>query len=166
MDLLEVGKIVNTHGLRGEVKVVPWTDYAEVFEEIKMVYLPDGRSLNISSVKYQKANIILKFKEINHIDEAQKLKNIVITAERDALGELPEGVHYIADIIGLNVISDEGEEIGTISDVFNTGANDIYEVKREEGKPLLLPVIDSVVKSIDLDAKTVTVHLLEGLLDL
>lgn len=166
MELLEVGKIVNTHGLRGEVKVVPWTDYAEIFEDIETLYLPDGRKLTVRNVKYQKANIILKFGEINHIDEAEKLKNLVISAERSALGELPEGVHYIADIIGLEVISEEGERLGVISDVLSTGANDVYEVQREGKKPLLLPVIDSVVKNIDIDGGTVTVHILDGLLDL
>ena len=166
MELLEVGKIVNTHGLRGEVKVVPWTDYAEVFEDIETLYLPDGRELTITNVKYQKANIILKFSEINHIEEAEKLKNLIVGAERSELGELPEGVHYIADIIGLEVKDEEGKHIGVISDVFATGANDVYEVKREGEKPLLLPVIDSVVKAIDIEGGAVTVHILEGLLDL
>lgn len=166
MELLEVGKIVNTHGLRGEVKVVPWTDYPEVFEDIETLYLQDGRELNIKNVKYQKANIILKFSEINHIDEAEKLKNLIVSAERSALGELPEGVHYIADIIGLEVRDEAGERLGEISDVFSTGANDVYEVKREDKKPLLLPVIESVVKAIDIDGGTVTVHILDGLLDL
>ena len=166
MELLEVGRIVNTHGLRGEVKVVPWTDSADVFEDIDTLYLPDGRSLSVRGIKYQKANIILKFAEINHIDEAEKLKNKIVSAKRESLGELPEGVHYIADIIGLEVKDEDGNKIGVVSDVFPTGANDVYEVKREGEKPLLLPVIDSVVKNIDIEGKTVTVHILEGLLDL
>lgn len=166
MERLEVGKIVNTHGLRGEVKILPWTDYPEVFEDIKEIYLPDGRKLNIKSVKYQKNNIIVKLDGINFIDEAEKLKGMVITAERDQLAELEEGTYYVADLIGLEVITDEGELIGKISDVLRTGANDVYEVKREGGKNLLLPVIDSVVKNVDIEDGKVLVHLMEGLADL
>ena len=116
-------------------------------------------------MRYQKNNLIVKFKELADINEAEPLKNSVLYADRDELGELPEGVHYIVDLIGLRVVSDTGEDIGVISDVFNTGANDIYEVKREGKKALLLPVIDDVVKDIDIDAGMVTVHMLEGLDD-
>ena len=166
MDLLEVGKIVNTHGLRGEVKVVPWTDYPEVFEDIEYVYVirkNERQKLNIKGIKYQKNNLILKLDTINDIDEAQQYKNQVLYAERDMLGELPDGVYYIADLIGLEVVTDTGESVGVIADVFNTGSNDIYDVKREGKKNLLLPVIDEVVLDIDIDAKKVTVHMMEGL---
>ena len=166
MDLLEVGKIVNTHGLRGEVKVVPWTDYPEVFEDIEYVYVirkNERQKLNIKGIKYQKNNLILRLDTINDIDEAQKYKNQVLYAERDMLGELSEGVYYIADLIGLEVVTDTGESVGVIADVFNTGSNDIYDVKREGKKNLLLPVIDEVVINIDIDAKKVTVHMMEGL---
>lgn len=166
MSLLEVGKIVNTHGLRGEVKVIPWTDYPEVFENIKYVSLSDGRGLEIKGIKYQKNNIIVKFAEISDIDEAMKLKEKVLFAERDELGELPEGVHYIKDLIGMSVVSDDGESIGEVADVLQTGANDIYEVKRKGEKPLLIPVIDDVVLNIDTDSSVITVHLMDGLLDL
>ena len=166
MELLEVGKIVNTHGLRGETKVVPWTDYPEVFEDIEYVYVKrrnENERLNIKGIKYQKNNLIIKFEEIKDIDEAQKYKNQVIYAEREMLGELPEGVYYIADLIGLEVVTDEGETVGQIADVFNTGSNDIYDVKREGKKNLLLPVIDEVVLDIDVDSKKVTIHMMEGL---
>ena len=126
MDLLEVGRIVNTHGLRGEVKVVPWTDYAEVFEEISTVYLPDGTQLGVTGVKYQKNNIILKFSQINHIDEAVPLK--VISASRDELGE-PDG-YYIADLIGLEVCDEDGVLLGKISDVLQTGARKLVRELR------------------------------------
>lgn len=169
MDLLEVGKIVNTHGLRGEVKVVTWTDYPEVFEDIEYVYIKrkdDYERLDVKGIKYQKGNIIVKFAQIQDINEAERYKNQVLYAEREILGELPEGVYYIADLIGLEVVDEDGRRIGTISDVINTGSNDIYEVKREGKKNLLLPVIDEVVLNIDLDSKRVTVHLMEGLEDL
>ena len=169
MDLLEVGKIVNTHGLRGEVKVVPWTDYPEVFEDIETVYIKkksDYERLDIAGIKYQKNNLIIRFAQLKDINEAEKYKNRVLYAERASLGELPEGVYYIADLIGLDVVKEDGEKVGIISDVFNTGSNDIYEVKREGQKNLLLPVIDDVVLNIDVENKKVTVRMMEGLEDL
>ncbi len=169
MNLLEVGKIVNTHGLRGEVKVISWTDSPEVFEDIDYVYRKkknEYERLDIKNIKYQKGNLIIKFEQIKDIDEAQLYKNHVLYAEREMLGELPEGVYYIADLIGLDVVTDEGEEIGVINDVLNTGSNDIYEVKREGKKNLLLPVIDEVVLDIDIESGKVTVHMIDGLEDL
>ena len=166
MDRLEVGKIINTHGLRGEVKVVTWTDFPDVFEDIEYVYLKkktEEIKLTIKNIKYQKNNIIIKFAEIDTIEEAEKFKNCVLSAQRDALGELPEGVYYIADLIGCEVISDEGEKLGKISDVFNTGANDIYTVSAQGKKDLLIPVLDETVLDIDIQNKKITVHLLEGL---
>jgi len=168
MEFLEVGKIINTHGLRGDVKIVTWTDYPEDFEEIERVYIrrkTGDEMLNITNVKYQKNNIIVKFKEIADINEAEKYKNLVVYADREDLPELEEGAHYIADLIGLMVVDEDGEIIGELVDVFNTGANDIYDVKRAGKKNLLLPVIDEVVKDIDLENKKITVHVMEGLDD-
>ena len=169
MDRLEVGKIVNTHGLRGEVKIVTWTDYPEVFEDLEYVFAKkktEEIKLNLKNIKYQKNNIIAKFLEINSIEEAETFKNCVLTAERDMLGELPEGVYYIADLIGCEVFSDEGQNLGKISDVFNTGANDIYAVSAPQRKDMLIPVTDDTVKSVDIENKKVIVHLIEGLEDL
>ena len=165
---IEVGKIVNTHGLRGDVKVIVWMDSPEDFETLEHVYIEtrfETKRLTIQRVRYQKNNIIAKFEEFDDINDVEQFKNKVIYADRSELGELPEGVHYIVDLIGLKVVSEDGVEIGVISDVFNTGANDIYDVKREGKKNLLLPVIDDVVKEIDIDGGTVTVHLMEGLDD-
>lgn len=165
MEFLEVGKIINTHGLRGDVKVTAWTDTPEDFEDIPKVYIKrktGDEILTVSKIKYQKNNLIIKFKEINDINEAEKYKGITIYADRDDLWELEDGVYYIADLIGLDVY-DENGKIGVIADVFNTGANDIYDVKREGKKNLLLPVIDDVVRDIDLENKRITVHVMEGL---
>lgn len=169
MDRLEVGKIVNTHGLKGEVKIVTWTDYPEVFEDLEYVFAKKKNEeikLNLKQIKYQKNNIIAKFSEINSIEEAETFKNCVLTAERDMLGELPEGVYYIADLVGCEVFSDSGEGLGKISDVFNTGANDIYAVSAPQRKDLLIPVTDETVISVDIENKKVIVHLIEGLEDL
>lgn len=168
-DRLEVGKIVNTHGLRGEVKVVPWTDYPEVFEDLEKVYAKfksEYKRLDIKNIKYQKNNLIVKFDQIDSIDAAQMYKNIVILADRDDLGELEDGVYYIADLIGCKIVSDDKRNIGEISDVINTGSNDIYEVIKKDGRKMLIPVIDDVVKNIDIDNKIVTVHMIDGLEDL
>lgn len=169
MDLLEVGRIVNTHGLRGEVKVVPWTDNADDLEAVATVYVHlagDEKSLTVQNIRYQKNNLIVKFAEISSIEEAERYKGAVISAERDELGELPEGVYYIADLIGLRVEDEAGRYIGTIKDVFNTGANDIYEIEREGKKPLLLPVIEETVLEVNIAGGFVRVHILEGLEEL
>ena len=150
MDRLEVGKIVNTHGLKGEVKIVTWTDYPEVFEDLEYVFAKKRNEeikLNLKQIKYQKNNIIAKFSEINSIEEAETFKNCVLTCDRDMLGELPEGVYYIADLIGCEVFDENGESLGKISDVFNTGANDIYAVSAPQRKDLLIPVTYSTSTS-------------------
>ena len=165
-NLLEVGKIVNTHGLRGEAKVAVWMDYPEDFEDISHVYIKvksEMKKLTISSVRYQKNNLIVKFDELNNINETEPYKDFILYAERSELGELPEGTHYIVDLIGLTVYDEEGEELGVIADVFNRGASDIYDIKREGKKNLLLPVIDEVVKEIDIQGGKVVVHVMEGL---
>lgn len=167
MDYLEAGKIVNTHGLRGEVKLVPWTDAPETFEDIDYVYIKKKTGeerLDIENMKYQKNNLILKFRQIQSIEEAEKLKNKTVYIDRDALGELPEGVYYIADIIGLEAVDADGNIIGTVADIFNTGSNDIYEIKREGKKNLLLPHIDDVI-TVELENSRVVVRIPKGLED-
>lgn len=168
MDCLEVGKIVNTHGLRGEVKIVPWTDTPDVFEDIPYVFIKKksgDEKLTVKNVKYQKNNIIVKFAEINSIEEAEKYRNSVLHASREVMPELPDGAYYITDLIGAEVYEDE-RLLGTIQDVFSTGSSDIYEVKRDGNKPLLIPVIDDCILNVDIDNKKIYVKLLEGLEDL
>lgn len=167
MNYLEAGKIVNTHGLRGEVKLVPWTDSPETFECIDYVYIKKktgDERLDIENMKYQKNNLILKFRQIQSIEEAEKLKNKTVYIDRDALGELPEGVYYIADIIGLEAVDTDGNVIGTVTDIFNTGSNDIYEIKRDGKKNLLLPHIDDVI-TVELENSRVVVRIPKGLED-
>ncbi len=165
--MLEIGKIVNTHGLRGEVKIVPWTDYPDDFERIKNVCIKmrdKSMDCTIKSVKYQKNNIIVGFKEIKDINEAELWKNAVVYASREELGDLPEGVYYVADLIGMQVYdNDNNETIGEIADVLKTGSNDVYVVKRADKKDLLLPVIDDVVLDVDTEKRIVSVHIMEGL---
>lgn len=168
MDLLQVGKIINTHGLRGDVKVSAWTDTPDVFEKLTQLYLDEGkRTLTIRSIRYQKNNLIIKFNEIADINEAETYKNQILYAERTALGELPEGVYYITDLLGCHVINqDTEEEIGILQEVLQTGSNDVYDVVKQDGKHILLPVIDEVVRQVNIGDKQIYVHLLEGLEDL
>lgn len=166
MDFLEIGKIINTHGLRGEVKVSVWTDSPEDFESLEYVLTKHRgaeKRLGISGVKYQKNNIIVKFREINSIEEAQGYKNAVLYVPKEELPELPENVYYIADLLDCEVFSETGEKIGILCDVFSTGSNDVYDIKRENAKNLLVPIIDGVVKSVDVGDKKVVIKIPEGL---
>lgn len=167
MDFLEVGKIINTHGLRGEVKIVTWTDSPEVFEDLSFVIAKirgEETHLDIKNVKYQKNNIIVAFSQLNSIEEAEKLKNAVLLVPREELGELPEGVYYIADLIGCEVY-DKAGKIGDLVDVFSTGSNDVYDIKRDGKKNLLVPIIDGVLQSVDVENKKIIIEIPKGLED-
>lgn len=166
MNFLEIGKIINTHGLRGEVKVSVWTDAPEDFEQLGYALTLLGgkeKRLEISGIKYQKNNIIVKFREINSIEEAQGYKNSVLYVPKEALPQLPENVYYIADLIDCEVFAENGEKIGMLCDVFSTGSNDVYDIKRENAKNLLVPIIDGVVKDVDTENKKITIKIPEGL---
>ena len=165
---LEIGKIVNTHGLRGEVKIVPWTNTPDVFEDIEYLYINgrEEKKHEILNIKYQKNNIIVKLKGLDDINEAEGYKNCVVTTDREQLGELDEGEYFITDLIGCVAGSEDGTVYGKLIDVINTGSNDIYVVKRQGMRDLLIPVIDDVVLDIDIDTKKITVRLMEGLEDL
>lgn len=165
MDFLEVGKIINTHGLRGEVKIATWTDYPEDFEKLDYVLaVQRGKEtrLDIENIKYQKNNIIVKFKQLKVIEEAEAYKNANLKVPREALGELPEGVYYIADLLECEV-SDENGVIGILKDVFSTGSNDVYDIKREGKRNLLVPIIDGVLQNVDIENKKILIKVPEGL---
>ncbi len=166
---LRVGVISSTHGLKGEVKVFPTTDDPARFRDLREVILEakrETRDLEVERVKFFKQFVIVKFKGLDRIEEVEGYKGAELWVTRENAVPLEEGEYYIADLIGLLVRSDEGEELGTIKDVLQTGANDVYEVERKEGKPLLLPVIPECVLSVDLEKGEVLIHVLDGLLDL
>lgn len=163
-NLLEIGQIVNTRGLRGEVKIMPWCDDAEIFEELDYVLI-DEKEYNIEYVKYHKNFVILKLDGINNIETAETYKNKIVMVERETLGELPEGTYYICDLIGCTVKTTNGQVLGEIDDIIKTGSNDVYSVKNKEGKQVLIPVIDEVVLEVNIDEKYVIVELLKGLID-
>lgn len=164
-NMIEVGKIVNTHGLKGEVKIVPWLDFPEMFEIVDTAYTKSGEKLTVDNIRYQKANVIVKFAEIDNIDKAERLKNSVIYADREIFDDLPEGTYLIADIIGLTVTDGE-VNYGKVTDVIQTGSNDVYVVEKEGSKQLLIPAIKDVILDTDVEKGIITVKLIDGLLDL
>ena len=167
-DLLRVGVIANTHGIRGEVKVFPTTDEKERFKDLKKVILDMGKEqkvLEIQSVRFFKNLVILKFKGIDNINDIEMYKGKDLLVTREDAVPLEEGEYFIADLLDLDVYSDEDEKIGVLYDVMQTGANDVYVVKTEEGKEILLPAIDECILDIDLEESRMTVNIMEGLLD-
>lgn len=165
-EYLELGQIVNVRGLKGEVKLNSFAEDDSVFETLKTVFIKKKNEMlekQIEKVSYTKNQVVLKFKDCNSIDEAETLRNSYLLVKKQDLGELPEGVYYLADLIGLDVYTENGELLGKVDDIYSTGANDIYVVKNMEGKEKLLPGIDEVIKNIDLDSGKIIVHLIKGL---
>ena len=166
---LRVGVIASAHGVKGEVKVFPTTDDAARFKQLKTVILDTGReqmTLTIEQVKFFKNMVILKFKEFDDINEIEKYKGKDLLIPRDQAVELAPGENFIVDLIGLRVVTDEGEEFGTLKDVLLTGANDVYVIAGKDGREYLFPVIRQCVLDVNLMEQTVTVHIMDGLLDL
>ena len=165
-DMLRVGVFANTHGVRGEIKVFPTTDDAQRFKKLKKVYLDTGKEkmeLEISSVRFFKNLVILKFKGIDNINDIEKYKGKDLLVTRDQAVPLEEDEYFIYDIIGAKVVTEDGSEFGQLKEVLQTGANDVYVVKTTEGKEILLPVIEECILNIDIENKVVTAHIMPGL---
>lgn len=164
-EYLEAGKIVNTHGIKGEVKIMPYCDSPELLCEFDSLFI--GKELHeivIERARVQKNMVIAKFENINTPEDAEKLRNKMLYMHRDDL-ELDNNVYFIQDLIGMTVKdADTGEIYGKINDVFQTGANDVYSVKNGE-KTLLIPAISDVIIDTDIDAEIMTIRPLEGLFD-
>ena len=168
-DLLQVGIITSTHGVRGEVKVYPTTDDPRRFRRLKEVVLDTGKekmNLEIEGVKFFKQFVILKFKGLDNIDDIEKYRQKSLYVTRKNAVRLQRDEYFIADLIGLKVQDEDGKELGTVKDVIETGANDVYEVEMADGKSLLLPAIKQCILNVDVENGTMQVHVLEGLLDL
>ena len=168
-DLLQVGIITSTHGVRGEVKVYPTTDDPRRFRRLKEVVLDTGReklNLEIEGVKFFKQFVILKFKGLDNINDIEKYRQKSLYVTRKNAVRLQRDEYFIADLIGLKVQDEDGKELGTVKDVIETGANDVYEVEMADGKSLLLPAIKQCILNVDVENGRMQVHVLEGLLDL
>lgn len=163
---LEIGQIVNTFGIKGEIKVVPFTDDINRFDELKKVYVKtrkDDKLYKVENVRYHKNMVLIKLEGIENPEQAELLKNAYLEIDREDAIPLKEGQYFIVDLIGLDVYTDEGTLLGKVDDIYNTGANDIYVVKDELGKQILLPGIKEVIKEVKLDDKII-VHLIPGLI--
>lgn len=166
-NLLQVGIISSTHGVHGEVKVFPTTDDVNRFKKLKEVLLDTGKEqlpLKIEQVKFFKQFAILKFEGFDKIEDIEKYKGKGLFVTRENAVKLKQDEYYIADLIGLLVSDEEGKPLGTLTDVIETGANDVYVIEMENGIELLLPAIKECILDVDVEAQTMKVHVLEGLL--
>ena len=167
-DLFKVGVITSTHGIKGEVKVFPTTDDVNRFKKLKKVILDTGKEkidMEIAGVRFFKNMVILKFKGIDDINDVEKYRKAELYVTRENAVPLKKNEYYIADLIGMDVVSDEDEELGVIDDVLQTGANDVYVIKKAGCQDLLIPAIKDCVKDVDVEGGKMIVHLLEGLRD-
>lgn len=167
-DLLKVGVISSTHGLKGEVKVFPTTDDAQRFKELKSVLLvgkKERATLKIQGVRFFKQMVILKFEGIDDINDVEKYRGSDLYVTRDQAVKLEKDEYFIADLIGLNVIAEAEKLQGTIKDVIATGANDVYVIALSDGRELLLPAIKECVLSVDMEKGEMRIRLLDGLLE-
>ena len=167
-DLFQVGVITAPHGVRGEVKVFPTTDDNARFKNLKTVLLDQGRGtreLEIEGVKFFKNMVILKFKGIDDRNDVERMRQAKLLVTRENAVELGKDEYFIADLIGLSVVTEEGKALGTLIDVITTGANDVYVVEMPSGREVLIPAIRDCILNVDDEEGKMTVHLLDGLLE-
>ena len=165
-DIFRIGVITEPHGVRGEVKVFPTTDEPERIKKIKEIILDDGkekRMVHPEAVRHQKNLLLIKFKEFNNRDEVERLRKKELFVSREYASPLKKDEYYISDLIGLKIIDEDDREIGTLKDVLQTGANDVYQILMNDGKELLLPAIRQCVLKVDIEAGYVQVHVMDGL---
>jgi len=158
-ELLECGKIVNTHGIRGEVKIIPWADSPEFLCDLPAIYI-DGKPIKIRNARVHKGNVIALLDGINDINDAMLLKEKVVSMSREDV-DLPEGSFYLADIIGLKVISDDGKELGVLKDILSPSLQQVYVVKGE--REIMIPVVPEFILETSVEQGYIRVHLIEGM---
>ena len=166
-DFLEIGQIVNSYGIKGFFKVVPFTDDITRFDDLRYIYIEKNKKLEkkeIEEVKYHKNLVLLKIKGIDDINDTEQYKNCYLKIDRKDAVQLPEDTYFIKDLMGIEVYTKEGELLGNIVDIFPTGSNDVYVVKDELGKQILLPAIGEVIDSVDVEARKIIVKLIPGLI--
>lgn len=167
---LQIGKIVNTHGVRGELKIIPLTDDAKRFDKLKWAYISQDISenmerYNVEKVRYHKNFVYLKFKEISSLDQGEKFKNSYIIIDRKDAVTLPKDSFFICDLVGMDVFEESGQALGKLKEVIKTGSNDVYIVKNQNGSEILIPALKSVVKDVSIEDNKMVVNLPEGLID-
>lgn len=163
----KVGQIVNTQGLKGEVRVYPFTDDIDRFDELEAFYL--GKDLNnlwnVERVRYKGNMVIMKIKDIDTVEQAEKLKNKFMYVSREESRDLEDGEFFIADMIGMNVFTVDGEEVGVLNDVLQYAANDVYVIKGKENKEYLIPAVMKFVPTIDMEERKMIIDPITGMLD-
>jgi len=167
-DRFQVGIITSPHGIAGEVKVFPTTDDIRRFQKLKHVILDTGREelhLEIAQVRFSKQMVILKFREFQNINEVERFRGKSLYVTRENAVNLEKDEYFIADMIGMNVVATNGEDLGILKDVMQTGANDVYIVEEPDGTELLLPAIHDCVRDVDMNRRVITVFLMPGLRD-
>lgn len=167
-ELLQVGVITQTHGIRGEVKVFPTTDDVKRFKRLKETILDTGKeklTLEIEGVKFFKQFVILKFKGIDNINDVERYKNKSLYVTRANAVRLRKDEYFIADLIDIEVFDEDNQPFGILTNVIETGANDVYEIKMHDGREVLVPAIKECILSVDIEGRKMVVHLLDGLLD-
>lgn len=167
-DLLQVGVITGTHGLKGEVKVFPTTDDKARFMDLEDVILINGREeipLKVEYCKFFKQFVFVKFVGLDDINLVEQYKRCPIMVTRENAVPLEEDEYFITDLIGMTIVDDSGVTIGTLKNVIETGANDVYEVKLPDGGTILLPAIKECILDVDMEENVILVHILKGLKD-
>ncbi len=159
---IDFGKITSMHGIKGEVKVYPYTDNIEYILSLKKLYI-NLKEYKIDNIRFHKNMFIIKLNGINTIEDAEKFRDSIVQREIDNNEVLEEDTYYVKDLIGLKVFLENGEEFGTLIDVFQTGANDVYVIKDINDKEILIPAIKDVVKHIDIENHKMIIKLMEGL---
>ena len=163
-EFLQVGVITSPHGLAGEVKVFPSTDDPARFKKLKKVLLgEETKVLEISQVRFVKNMVILRFKDHPKIESVMGYRGKALFVSREEALPLEENQYYIPDLVGMEVVGEEGGFLGTLTEVLQTGANDVYVVKKEDGKEILIPAIRSCILQVSTEENRMVVHLLEGL---
>ncbi len=168
-DRFQVGVIASTHGLQGEVNVFPTTEDPNRFKKLKKVTLHTQRGeeieLDVQSARFFKKFVIVKFKQYNNINDVEKFRGCELTIDRKDAIKLEPGEYYCADLMGLSIVDEEDKILGTVTDIIQTGANDVYEMTKENSEDkIYIPAIKDCVKNIDLENKKITIHVIEGLL--
>lgn len=162
----QVGVISSTHGIAGEVKVFPTTDDVKRFKKLKQVILDTGKEellLDITQVKFFKQMVILKFRQFDNINDVERFRGKSLYVDREHAVKLQKDEYFIADMIGMQVFSTEGEDLGVLDDVLQTGANDVYVVRDARGEELLLPAIKDCIREVDMEQRRMVVYLMPGL---
>lgn len=167
-EYLQIGKIVNTHGVKGEMRLIPLTDDPHRFDDLKWVYVEidhEMKKFTIENLKYTKASVIIKLSGIDTVEAANTLRDCFILVDRSHAVKLPEGSFFICDILGSTVLDENGTVLGQLTDVLQTGSNDVYVIKNGSGRELLLPALKSVVRKVSPEHQRIEVVVPKGLLD-